>query len=77
MGATAKRATFSLPTAIHRALKRNAIESERSMSELVSEAVQLSLTGDGEDVAAFDERAGERTVTIENVVKKLRRRAQL
>jgi hypothetical protein len=33
--------------------------SDRSVSELVNEAVRLSLAEDAEDLAAFSERAGE------------------
>ena len=77
MGATAKRATISFPPAVHRALKRKAAQSDRSISDLVSEAVQASLVEDAEDQKAFSERARERTAPFENVVKRLRRRGKL
>lgn len=77
MGATAKRATISFPTAIHRALKRKAVASDRSISEVVSEAVRVILAEDEADQKAFSEREGERSALFENVVKRLRRRGKL
>jgi hypothetical protein len=77
MGATARRATISFPAAVHRALKRKAARSDRSISDLVSEAVQASLAEDQEDQKAFSERARERSTGFENVVKRLRRRGKL
>ena len=41
---------------LHRALRVKAAETDRSMSDLVNEAVQLSLAEDAEDLAAFEER---------------------
>lgn len=77
MGAAEKRTTISFPKAIHRALARKAAGADRSISDLVSEAVQVSLAEDAEDEKAFVERARERTADFENVVKSLRRRGKL
>lgn len=77
MGAAAKRATIYLPPEVHRALKLKAAAADRTVSDLVSEAVRLSLAEDAEDLAAFDKRARERSVKFENVVKALRRRGKL
>ena len=65
-----------VPPAIHRALKRKAAASERSISEVVSEAVRAILAEDAEDQSAFEERASERSALFENVVKRLRRRGK-
>ena len=43
------------------------------MSDLVNEAVKLSLAEDAEDLAAFEERAGEPGLSFESVVKDLKR----
>ena len=59
-----------------RALKRKAIASDRSISDLVSEAVKASLVEDEEDERSFSERARERAASFENVVKGLRRRGK-
>jgi plasmid stability protein len=77
MGAAAKRATIYLPAEVHRALRLKAAASDRSISDLVSEAVRLSLAEDAEDLAAFEKRSKERSVKFENVVRALRRRGKL
>lgn len=77
MGAAPKRATIYLPAEVHRALKLKAAASDRSVSDLVSEAVRLSLAEDAEDLAAFGKRSRERGLVFENVVKALRRRGKL
>ena len=51
-----KRATIYFDPALHRALKLKAAEAERSVSELVNEAVQAALA---EDAADFEAVAGE------------------
>jgi plasmid stability protein len=77
MGAAPKRSTIYLPAEVHRALRLKAAASDRSISDLVSEAVRLSLAEDAEDLEAFDKRARERSLSFENVVKALRRRGKL
>jgi hypothetical protein len=62
---------------VHRALKLKAAAADRSVSDLVSEAVRLSLAEDAEDLAAFQRRSRERSLKFENVVKALRRRGKL
>ena len=73
MGSIAKRATIYFDPALHRALRVKAADTERSVSDLVNEAVRLSLTEDAEDLAAFEERATEPNLTFEDVVKDLKR----
>ncbi len=77
MNATSKRATIYLPAELHRALKLKAVAADRSVSDLVSEAVRLSLAEDAEDLSAFEKRSRERSLKFENVVKALRRRGKL
>jgi hypothetical protein len=77
MGAASKRATIYLPPEVHRALKLKAAAADRSVSELVSEAVRLSLAEDAEDLEAFEKRSRERSLKFEDVVKALRRRGKL
>ena len=80
LGATSaapKRAAIYLPPEIHRALKLKAAAADRSVSDLVSEAVRLSLAEDAEDLAAFEKRSRERSLQFENVVEALRRRGKL
>lgn len=77
MGSPVKRATVYLPANVHRALRRKAAAADRSISDLVSEAVRLSLAEDALDSEAFTERSKERSLEFENVVKSLRRRGKL
>lgn len=72
-----KRATVYFAPEIHRALRLKAAASDRSISEMVNEAVRAALAEDAEDLAAFDERRLERTVSFESFVKGLKRRGRL
>jgi len=72
-----KRATVYFDSDLHRALRLKAVETDRSVSDLVNEAVKLTLAEDAEDLAAFDERATEPNLQFESVVKDLKRRGKL
>ena len=72
-----KRTTIYFKASIHRALRLKSIETERSLSDLVNEAVRLSLAEDAEDLAAFEERAAEENLSFEAVVKDLKQRGQI
>lgn len=54
-----KRSTIYLDPAIHQALKMKSLETSRSMSEIINDALKEALSEDAEDLAAFEERAGE------------------
>jgi len=77
MSATPKRATVYFDSELHRALRLKAAETDRSLSDLVNEAVQLSLAEDVEDLAAFRKRGREPNLSFEDVVKDLRRRGKI
>ena len=68
-----KRATVYFDSRLHRALRIKAAETERSISEIVNDAVWLSLEEDAEDLAAFQERANEPNLSFEAVLKDLSR----
>jgi hypothetical protein len=74
---TVKRATVYLSADLHRALRLKAAAADRSISDLVNEAVRLSLAEDAADLAAFDERKDESTESFDDFVKRLKRRGQL
>ena len=74
---SSKRATVYFDESLHRALRLKAAETEQSVSDLVNEAVKLSLAEDAEDLAAFDERASEADLPFEDVVKGLRASGKL
>ncbi len=73
MGTLSKKATIYLQPEIHRALRLKAAEMERSMSDLVNEAIRLSLAEDADELAAFAERAGEPDLVFEHVLQDLKR----
>jgi hypothetical protein len=77
MSTEPKRATVYFEPEIHRALRLKAAETERSISDLVNEAVQQSLAEDAEDLAAFDDRVNEPNLPYEAVVKDLKRRGKI
>jgi hypothetical protein len=77
MNTPTKRATVYFDPAIHRALRLKAAETDRSLSDLVNEAIKLSLAEDAEDLAAFEERASEPNLPFEAVVKELRKRGKI
>jgi hypothetical protein len=73
MSKQTKRATVYLEPALHRALRVKAAETERSISELVNEAVRTAMAEDQADLAAFEERADEPLLAFEKVLKGLKR----
>jgi hypothetical protein len=72
-----KRATVYFDPDLHRAVRLKAAETEQSFSELINEAVRLSLAEDALDLAAFDERAAEPDLPFEDVVRDLKRRGKI
>lgn len=72
-----KRATVYFDPEIHRALRLRSATTDRSISDMVNEAVKLSLAEDAEDLAAFRERAHERNLDFEDLVKALRQRGKI
>jgi hypothetical protein len=72
-----KRATVYFEPEIHRALRLKAAATDRSISDVVNEAVKLALAEDAEDLTAFEERVHERSVDFESVVRSLRRRGKI
>ena len=73
MATTAKRATVYLDPDLHKALRLKAVETSQSVSELVNRAVREALAEDAEDIAVFEERAGEPLIPYDVMVKRLKR----
>jgi hypothetical protein len=63
--------------AVHQALRLKAAATDRSISEMVNDAVKSALTEDAEDLAAFDERKSERSASFESLVRDLRKRGRI
>ena len=72
-----KRATVYFEPDIHKALRLKSAVSERSISEMVNDAVRTALAEDADDLATFDDRAEEPTVDFEDFVKKMKRSGKL
>ena len=73
MTALTKRATVYLDPALHKALRLKSLETNRSMSDLINDAIREELAEDADDLAAFEARKNEPTVTFEDFVKELKR----
>ncbi len=73
MATPAKRATIYLDPIVHKALKLKAVETSRSVSDLVNQAVRESLAEDAEYLAAFEERANEPLLSYDEMVKRLKK----
>jgi hypothetical protein len=73
MATQAKRATIYFDPDLHKALRLKAVETSRSVSELVNEAVKEALAEDAEDLLAFDKRAGEPLISYDEMVKRLKK----
>jgi tellurite resistance protein len=73
MATLAKRATIYFDTDLHKALRLKSVETSRSVSELVNEAVKEALAEDAEDLKSFDERAHEPLISYEEMIKRLKK----
>ena len=71
---TPKRATVYFEAEVHKALRLRAAANDRSISDLVNEAVRVSLAEDAADLSAFDRRKRERSVSFDSFVQGMKRR---
>ena len=72
MSTLTKRSTVYFDPSIHNILKVKALESSRTISDLVNEAVLHELSEDAEDLEAFELRASESSISFEDLVKGLK-----
>jgi hypothetical protein len=75
--AQSKRATVYFETAVHRALRLKSAETDRSVSELVNDAVRAQLAEDAEDLEVLRRRKREPAISFEDFVRDLKRRGKL
>jgi len=73
MSASIKRSTVYLDSTLHKLLRLKALETSRSMSDLINEAIRASIAEDAEDLAAFDKRADEPLISYDEMVKRLKK----
>ncbi len=72
-----RRSTIYLEPELHQALRLKAAVSDRSVSELVNEAVRAALMEDEQDLRAFSERADEPLIAYEDALEYLKRDGKL
>ena len=77
MATQAKRATIYFDPDLHKALKLKAVETSRSITDLVNEAVREALAEDAEDLEAFEQRLNEPLVSYEQMIKKLKKNGSI
>lgn len=73
MATLSKRSTIYLDPVLHQALRLKALETSRSMSDIINEALKETFSDDADDLAAFDERADESLISYEQMVKRLKK----
>ena len=67
-----KRATIYFEPDLHDALRLKAATTRRTLSDLVNEAVRELLREDQEDLAAFDARIAEPTISYQELLDDLK-----
>jgi len=72
-----KRATVYFDPSLHQALRVKAASTDLSVSDLVNAAVRASLAEDADDLASFEARQREPSLSFEDVLKDLKRRGKL
>lgn len=77
MAGLTKRATIYLDPDLHKALRLKSVETSLSMSEVINDALREALSEDAEDLAEFEKRGREPTLSFENFLKELKRNGKL
>ena len=68
----AKRATIYFDAHVHRALRLRAVACNRSISDMVNEAVRMTLVEDADDLKDAVQRQAEPSSSFEEFVTSLR-----
>lgn len=72
MPESTKRSTIYFDPQLHAALRLKAVHSNRSLSDLVNDAVRTALAEDQEDLAAFEHRLAEPVMSYEELLNDLK-----
>ncbi|MCX6096782.1 MAG: CopG family transcriptional regulator [Candidatus Bipolaricaulota bacterium] len=72
-----RRSTVYFEPELHRALKVKAAHAQRSVSDLVNDAVRAALREDEQDLRTFAERASEPTISYEALLGDLKRSGKI
>ncbi len=73
----AKRATIYFDPELHKALKLKSVETSRSITDLVNEAVREALSEDAEDIIAFEDRKDEPLISYDQMIKRLKKNGSI
>ena len=72
-----KRATVYFDEDLHKALLIRSLEADRSLSDIVNDAVRQALAQDHDDSAAIADRKSEKSLSYEAFLRALRSRGQI
>lgn len=74
---TSKRATVYFEPALHQAIRLKAAHTNRSVSDIVNDAVRAALREEQEDLSAFEARVAEPVISYEALLKDLKSHGKL
>jgi len=77
MSALTKRATIYLDPDLHKAVRLKSVETSRSMSDVINEAIRQALAEDSEDLESFKKRENEPVISFEEALKKLKQNGKI
>ena len=72
-----KRATVYFTAEVHKALRLRAAAADRSISDMVNDAVRAALAEDATDLESFVGRRSEKSISFESFVTGLKRRGRI
>ncbi len=72
MAQPSKRSTVYFDPEFHAALRLKSAHSNRTVSDIVNDAVRAALAEDQEDLAAFEDRVAEPTMSYEALLDDLK-----
>ena len=72
-----RRSTVYINADLHKALRIKAAHTDKTLSELVNEAVRRSLKEDAEDQSALKHRATEPNLAYESVLEDLKKQGKI
>ncbi|RZQ55773.1 CopG family transcriptional regulator [Pseudidiomarina tainanensis] len=72
MASLSKRSTVYFEPAIHQALKLRAASTDKSISEIIDEAVRLLIAEDQQDLATISDRVAEPEISYEALINDLK-----
>ena len=73
MATQMKRSTIYFDPDLHKALKLKALETSRSITDIVNQSVREALSEDAEDFDAFEKRKNEPLISYDQMLKNLKK----